>query len=191
MTHTATDRDRALRVVVDALEVALRRMRLWEQESPDAVRLASTQPFSFDTLRFHQWLQWQLIPRMRQILDGGGVLPTASAIHPYAEECVAELGEDPAELLFLIGHFDALIRGESPGARWTLSRVERQLVAPVVTRPQKRKRPGTFAAAGLPSGSALSGGRQSSIKSCAADPTATGDAARSAFAPRSAGSARA
>jgi uncharacterized protein YqcC (DUF446 family) len=116
MTHVVTDRQRALSVVVDALESTLRRMHLWEPLRPDAVRLASTQPFSFDTLRFHQWLQWQLIPRMRQILDRGGVLPTASAIHPYAEECVAELGENPAELLFLIGHFDALIRGESHGA---------------------------------------------------------------------------
>ncbi|HZF29260.1 MAG TPA: YqcC family protein [Gammaproteobacteria bacterium] len=116
MAHTVTDRHRALSVIVDALEATLRRMRLWEQESPDAVRLASTQPFSCDTLRFHQWLQWLLIPRMRQVLDDGGALPTASAIHAYAEECVAELGEDPAELLFLIGHFDALIRGESPGA---------------------------------------------------------------------------
>ena len=113
---TETDRQRALSVVVDALENALRRMRLWEHESPDAVRLASTQPFSFDTLLSHQWLQWQLIPRMRQILDDGGALPTARAIHPYAEECGAELGEDRAELLFLISHLDSLIRGEARGA---------------------------------------------------------------------------
>jgi uncharacterized protein YqcC (DUF446 family) len=113
---TQTDRHRALSVVVDAMETTLRRTRLWEQVSPDALRLASTQPFSVDTLLFHQWLQWQLIPRMRRILDGDGELPTASAIHPYAQECAAELGDGSRELLFLIGHLDALIRGEKPGA---------------------------------------------------------------------------
>src|SRR5262245_59030436 len=96
-----TDRKRALAAVVDALEQTLRQKRLWEHERPSAALLASTQPFSVDTLRFHQWLQWQLIPRMRGILGGEGALPTASAIHPYAEECKAELGDDPAELLFL------------------------------------------------------------------------------------------
>jgi uncharacterized protein YqcC (DUF446 family) len=115
MAESDSHRQRALSVVVDAMETTLRRMRLWELESPDALRLASTQPFSFDTLRFHQWLQWQLIPRMRGLLGDGGALPTASAIHPYAAECANDLGEDPAELLFLIGHFDALIRGETPG----------------------------------------------------------------------------
>jgi uncharacterized protein YqcC (DUF446 family) len=115
-TGNDIDRQRELTVVVDALESTLRRMRLWEQERPSADLLASTQPFSFDTLRFHQWLQWLLIPRIRQILDGDGVLPTLSAIHPYAEECAADLGDDPRELLFLIEHFDALIRRERPEA---------------------------------------------------------------------------
>jgi uncharacterized protein YqcC (DUF446 family) len=106
------DRQRALTSVVDELEATLKRMQLWEATCPEAARLASTQPFSFDTLRFHQWLQWQLIPRMRRILGGDGDLPTSSAIRPYAEEWAEELGGNPAELLFLIGHFDALIRGD-------------------------------------------------------------------------------
>ena len=51
---------------------------------------------------------------MRRILSGDGELPTSSAIRPYAEERAEELGGNPAELLFLIGHFDALIRGDKP-----------------------------------------------------------------------------
>jgi uncharacterized protein YqcC (DUF446 family) len=117
MIRTADiERQRALTAVVDCLEDTLRRMELWEDDSPEEARLASTQPFSIDTLRFHQWLQWQLIPQMRRILAGDGDLPTASAIHPYAEECLEQLGGERAELLFLIGHFDALIRRETPGA---------------------------------------------------------------------------
>ena len=110
------ERQRALTAVVDRLEQALRGMELWEDESPSAARLASTRPFSVDTLRFPEWLQWQLIPRMRRILAGDGPLPTSSAIEPYAKECLEDLGGHSAELLFLIGHLDALIRGETPGA---------------------------------------------------------------------------
>jgi uncharacterized protein YqcC (DUF446 family) len=47
---------------------------------------------------------------MRRILAGEGSLPTQSAIHPYAEDCVEHL-EDPSALLLLIERFDGLIRG--------------------------------------------------------------------------------
>ena len=106
----------AITAVVDELEALLRRMELWEEESPDETQLASTLPFSFDTLDFPQWLQWQLIPRMRRILDGHGELPARSAIHPYAEECMLQQDAVTAELLFLIGHFDTLITGEGSPA---------------------------------------------------------------------------
>ena len=103
-------RERALIAVVDGLEAELRRMQLWEHEPPSETQLASTQPFSYDTLAFPQWLQWQLIPRMRRIFAGEGSLPTQSAIRPYAEDCVEHL-DDPSTLLLLIERFDGLIRG--------------------------------------------------------------------------------
>jgi uncharacterized protein YqcC (DUF446 family) len=106
------ERERALVAVVDALEAELRRLELWEVEPPSAARLASTQPFAVDTLAFSQWLQWLLIPRMRQIFAGEGTLPTRSAIHPYAEECVDHVA-DASRLLLLIERFDGLIRGEA------------------------------------------------------------------------------
>jgi uncharacterized protein YqcC (DUF446 family) len=104
-------RERALIAVVDGLEAELRRMRLWEPVPPSQELLASPQPFCVDTLALSQWLQWMLIPRMRKILTGGGDLPTASAIHPYAEDCLEHL-DDPSKLLLLIERFDGLIRGE-------------------------------------------------------------------------------
>jgi len=105
-------RERALAAIVDGLEAELRRMELWEREAPSAESLASTEPFCIDTLVFSQWLQWLLIPRMRSILAGDGNLPTASAIHPYAQDCFEHL-EDRTALLTLIRRFDALIRGEA------------------------------------------------------------------------------
>jgi uncharacterized protein YqcC (DUF446 family) len=112
-----TERVAALSAVVDALEAALRRAGLWERESPQAALLASPEPFCYDTLAFHQWLQWQLIPRMRGILAGGGALPSRSAIHPYAEDCLAAVEADASELLALIEHFDALIQGVEAAAK--------------------------------------------------------------------------
>jgi uncharacterized protein YqcC (DUF446 family) len=105
-------REQALIAVIDALEAELRRLELWEREPPSAALLASTQPFAVDTLRFSQWLQWLLIPRMRRIFKGEGSLPTKSAIHPYAEDCVDDV-DDPRPLLLLIERFDGLIRNES------------------------------------------------------------------------------
>ncbi len=105
-------REHALMAVVDGLEAELRRMELWDRVPPSAASLESTQPFCVDTLALSQWLQWLLIPRMRRILAGDGELPTASAIHPYAEDCFEHL-EDSTALLTLIRRFDGLIRGEA------------------------------------------------------------------------------
>jgi uncharacterized protein YqcC (DUF446 family) len=105
-------RERALIAVVDGLEAELRRMRLWEPVPPSQELLASPQPFCVDTLALSQWLQWMLIPRMRKIFSDGGELPSASAIHPYAEDCFEHL-DDSSKLLLLIERFDGLIRGEA------------------------------------------------------------------------------
>jgi uncharacterized protein YqcC (DUF446 family) len=107
------DRQSELIDVVDQLEATLRRMRLWSDEPPSSLSLASEQPFCFDTLDFSEWLQWRLIPRMRRILAGDGDLPTQSAIHPYAEDCIEGPSADRTELLALIDRFDVLIRGHS------------------------------------------------------------------------------
>ena len=76
--------------------------------------LASEQPFSYDTMMFHQWLQWLFIPRMRAILAGHGHLPRESAILPYAADCLSSYDQAPDELLFLIQTFDELISGAAP-----------------------------------------------------------------------------
>jgi uncharacterized protein YqcC (DUF446 family) len=101
-------RREALAVVIDRLEATMRAASEWEDEPPPAPALESEQPFCFDTLTFTQWLQWLMIPRMREILDNHGELPAASAILPYAEEFVPEEGHGRS-LLKLIGRFDELI----------------------------------------------------------------------------------
>jgi uncharacterized protein YqcC (DUF446 family) len=104
-------RREALTVVVDRLEAALREADRWDEEPPARHLLESDRPFCFDTLTFEQWVQWQMIPRMRRILENHEDLPEASAILPYAEECVRGPSEDTRELLHLIERFDELISG--------------------------------------------------------------------------------
>lgn len=108
----SVQRERALERVVDELEAELRRMQLWEPDPPSDAQLASAQPFCFDTLALSQWLQWRLIPRMREIFAGTGHLPQHSAIHPLAEDCFEHV-EDAAGLLNLIAQFDRLIGDEA------------------------------------------------------------------------------
>ena len=102
--------------IVDGIEREMRRIELWETTPPVPSRMASTQPFCFDTLRFHEWLQWQFLPRMRRIFEQGDTLPEESAIHPYAQDCLIGWRQNPQTLLFLIRTFDELIsgRGEAP-----------------------------------------------------------------------------
>jgi uncharacterized protein YqcC (DUF446 family) len=96
--------------VVGGIEQEMKRIELWEDERPALSRLGSGQPFCFDTLHFHQWLQWLFLPRMRRILAAGGEgMPESSAIYPYADECLRDCPRDTGELLFLIRTFDELI----------------------------------------------------------------------------------
>lgn len=87
----------------------MRRLDLWEDETPSPEALASHQPFCFDTLSFSQWLQWVFLPRMKRILERGGPLPAESGIFPLAEECLRGLEPDATYLLTLIDRFDDLI----------------------------------------------------------------------------------
>ncbi|HKK23112.1 MAG TPA: YqcC family protein [Pseudohaliea sp.] len=106
----------AVAEVVDGIEAEMKRTELWDAERPTLSRLGSPQPFCFDTLRFHQWLQWLFLPRMRRILDADGAgMPSESGIHAYAEECLRDDPRDTDALLALIRRFDELISRSDAG----------------------------------------------------------------------------
>lgn len=107
----------AVAEVVDGIEAEMKRVDLWEEERPAPARLGSAQPFCFDTLRFHEWLQWLFLPRMQRILDAGGAgMPAESGIHPYAEECLRDDPRDTDALLLLIRRFDELVTAGAAGS---------------------------------------------------------------------------
>lgn len=104
--------------VVLGIEAEMRRLDLWEAEPPPLRALSSPEPFCYDTLRFTQWLQWVLVPRMRHIIECGEALPTQSDIFPLAETVLADIPANTDQLLALVRSFDLLIAraatGEAP-----------------------------------------------------------------------------
>ncbi|MDH4273839.1 MAG: YqcC family protein [Gammaproteobacteria bacterium] len=71
--------------VLDLLETALCEQGLWTALPPTPAAMASRMPFCCDTMSLQAWLQWQLVPRLRAIVEAQGPLPARSAIAPYAE----------------------------------------------------------------------------------------------------------
>lgn len=92
-----------------AIEVELRTLQLWEAESPSEEALASTEPFCIDTLRFSQWLQFILLPRMQTLIEAGAPLPQNSQIAPMAEEALKDMDGDIRRLLAELEAFDRLL----------------------------------------------------------------------------------
>lgn len=113
LQQTTGRQRRAVAEVLMRMRAELQRLELWEQTPPAQDRLDSDQPFSWDTLGFHQWLQWRFLPRMGDVLAGREAWPPHCAIYPYAEECLAGQTEDTQALLFLIETLDQLVSGDA------------------------------------------------------------------------------
>jgi len=94
------------------LEQEMRELGLWEETAPAPEDLASPVPFAHDRLEFHQWLQWVLLPRMRDLCDREQALPAASGIAPMAEVQLAPWGAAAGRLLQRIRDLDRCIAGD-------------------------------------------------------------------------------
>ncbi|MFP3518704.1 YqcC family protein [Pseudomonas sp. SIMBA_077] len=91
------------------IERELRAQGWWDEASPNAEALSSVEPFSVDTLDFHQWLQWIFLVRMKQILEQDLPLPNASGILEMAETVYADEPQKSLELRAALKKFDQLI----------------------------------------------------------------------------------
>ncbi|MCP8465471.1 YqcC family protein [Pseudomonas sp. ZM23] len=95
------------------IERLLRELDLWGAEMPSQEALSSLEPFCVDTLALEEWLQWIFLPRMKQIVESDGQLPSASGIRAIAEMAYVSEGERMRGLLEALGEFDRLIAGEA------------------------------------------------------------------------------
>ena len=96
------------------IEQELKQLSLWQSEQPPASTLRSQQPFAVDTLAFHQWLQFIMIPRMHSMVAARQPLPSQVAISPMAAQVYK--GQLKQHRL-LIGHLrrlDIVLSGKDP-----------------------------------------------------------------------------
>jgi uncharacterized protein YqcC (DUF446 family) len=107
----STNRNHQLADIINAIEAEMRVLDLWEGRVPSQADMSSRMPFCYDTLKFWQWLQWVLIPRIRLILAEDSAWPTSSEIAPLAETEFRRLPQDCSRLLAMIRAFDRLIAG--------------------------------------------------------------------------------
>jgi uncharacterized protein YqcC (DUF446 family) len=70
--------------LADALELELRGLGRWSDRTPPAEAFKDMAPFGGRTMGFEQWIQFVLIPRIREALREGAEFPSHSAVGVYA-----------------------------------------------------------------------------------------------------------
>jgi uncharacterized protein YqcC (DUF446 family) len=94
----------------DRIERELRALNAWASEPPPVSAFESEEAFFADTMAFYQWLQFVLLPRVRDIIEHREDFPSTSSVGAYA---VHELdGFDEASgLIHALSEFDEFIDG--------------------------------------------------------------------------------
>lgn len=101
--------DQTITAQLAAIARELQQLDLWQDSPPPASDLASEQPFCVDTLRFQQWLQFILLPRLQVLIDNRQPLPATAAIAPMAEESFRHQSVAAGRLVNLLRELDQLI----------------------------------------------------------------------------------
>jgi uncharacterized protein YqcC (DUF446 family) len=68
----------------DAIEAELQRIARWDAQPLPASAYSGMGAFGANTMRFEQWLQFVLLPRLREIAGEGGEFPQGSMIADHA-----------------------------------------------------------------------------------------------------------
>lgn len=90
---------RGIAIALDNIEKELKSLEYWADEAPDQEAFNSTSPFFMDTMELHEWLQFVLIFRFRDMIFRGCAIPTRLSVFPYAYEFYREdLGKHKALL---------------------------------------------------------------------------------------------
>jgi uncharacterized protein YqcC (DUF446 family) len=106
-------RQRAARLL-ERLEAELNCLGLWQNDCPAPHELESSEPFAVDKLDFHQWLQFIMLPRMWDMIDGEHPLPQNIAVSPMATQVYRHELENHEGLITILREFDVLLSGADP-----------------------------------------------------------------------------
>ncbi len=98
------------------LEQELKALELWGgmEAHPSEKAMASIQPFALDTMEFHQWLEYVLIVRLREMIANSAQLPAAMMVHTYAQEQYRGQWTKYRNLIGILQKLDRLITLEKP-----------------------------------------------------------------------------
>ena len=82
-----TENEKILAVLSD-IEAELKELSLWQGESgrPATAALNAPAPFGLGVMEFHEWLEYVLLPRLREMIEDQRELPSSLLTHPMAEE---------------------------------------------------------------------------------------------------------
>jgi len=92
------------------IEAEMKRIGMWQKETPSPENLVVTKAFGADKLSFDQWLQFIFIPRVKDILAEKGSFPSGSQVSAQAYREWKMWGDEPNvdQLLQLLQEFDML-----------------------------------------------------------------------------------
>jgi len=97
----------------DAIEAELRRIGAWRDEPLPEGAYGFRKAFAADTMAFEEWLQFVLLPRVREIVAESGAFPPRSQVGTYAIRNL-DGREDCERLIGLLCEFDYLFASASP-----------------------------------------------------------------------------
>ena len=92
------------------IEAELRRLHQWQAEPMPASAYESDQAFYADTMTYFQWLQFVLVPRIKEIAAERGKFPRGSSTGVDAVRTLDGFG-DAGDLITLLSDFDDFIDG--------------------------------------------------------------------------------
>jgi uncharacterized protein YqcC (DUF446 family) len=75
---------RAFSDLADRIEAELRGLGAWESTRPPPDVLATAGPFGMNSLAYIQWIQWVLVPRLREVAEGAFAVPVSSDAGAHA-----------------------------------------------------------------------------------------------------------
>jgi uncharacterized protein YqcC (DUF446 family) len=93
--------------LADAIEAELRKLGRWSAQRPPDEKFVDMGAFGMNTLSSEQWIQFVLVPRVREVVKDKGELPTSSSVAVWATRNF-DGDPDADHLLSLLRDFDAL-----------------------------------------------------------------------------------
>ncbi|MCI5576140.1 MAG: YqcC family protein [Succinivibrio sp.] len=104
----------AIKSSLQQIEQELIALGLWSygKNRPNDKAFLSTTPFFMDTMEFHQWLEFVLIPKITVLLETQEQLPANVQIHTFAQEVYRGKWHEYKQLITKLKEFDKLFGGD-------------------------------------------------------------------------------